>query len=271
MKARATGFWPWIAGLAAGAAVAAGWQIYRDRPLERSAGAEGLDDPEVARAFGRMARLPQFWLLRWLAIQRALALKQEGDAADLGCGPGDLVLELARLAPGLHITGIDLAPEMLAQAAARAEESGVGDRVAFRLGDARQIPFQDGSLDLVISTFSLHHWSSPRAVFDEIARVLRPGGAFVIFDLRRDLAAPIYLLLWFATNVVVPAALKRVREPLGSRNASYTPQEAADLSAQSQLAGWRVTRGPLWLTVEGIQKEAVESAFSQEMSPAADG
>ena len=270
MKARATGFWPWIAGLAAGAAVAAGWQIYRDRPLERSAGAEGLDDPEVTRAFGRMTRLPQFWLLRRLAIQRALALKQEGDAADLGCGPGDLALEMAAVAPGLHITGVDLVPGMLSQAAVRAEESGMGDRVAFRLGDAQQIPFPDGSLDLVISTFSLHHWSAPVAVFDEIARVLRPGGAFMILDLRRDLAAPFYLLLWFATNVVVPAPLRRVQEPIGSRNASYTPQEAADLAAQSRLRGWRITRGPLWLTVEGIQTEAVESAFSQRMSPAAD-
>lgn len=261
MRPRAADIWPWIAGLAAGAAVAAGWQIFRNRPLERSAGAEGLDDPEVARAFGRMARLPQFWLLRRLAIQRALALKQEGDAADLGCGPGDLVLEMAHLAPGLHITGIDLAPEMLAQAAARAEESGVGDRVAFRLGDAQQIPFPDRSLDLVISTLSLHHWSAPVAALDEIARVLRPGGAFMILDLRRDLAAPFYLLLWFATNVVVPAALRRVKEPLGSRNASYTPLEAAELAEQSQLAGWRVTRGPLWLTVEGIQREAVESTF----------
>jgi ubiquinone/menaquinone biosynthesis C-methylase UbiE len=253
MKARATGFWPWIAGLAAGAAVAAGWQIYRNRPLERSAGAEGLDDPEVARAFGRMARLPQFWLLRRLAIQRALALKQEGQAADLGCGPGDLVIELARLATGLHITGVDLSPEMLAQATERVEASGVGDRAAFRLGDAQQIPFPEESLDLVVSTMSLHHWSAPVAVLDEIARVLRPGGAFVVFDLRRDLAAPFYLLLWFATNVVVPAALKRAKEPLGSRNASYTPQEAAELAEQSQLAGWRVTRGPLWLTVEGVK------------------
>jgi ubiquinone/menaquinone biosynthesis C-methylase UbiE len=254
MKPRATGFWPWIAGLAAGAAVAAGWQIYRTRPLERSVGTEGLDDPEVARAFGRVARMPQFWLLRRLAIQRALALKREGDAADLGCGPGDLVLELAHLAPGLRITGIDLSPEMLAQAAVRAEASGLGDRVAFRLGNAQQIPFPDGSLGLVISTLSLHHWSAPVVVLDEIARVLRPGGAFLIFDLRRDLAAPFYLLLWFATNVVVPAALRRVKEPLGSRNASYTPQEAAELAGQSRLRGWRVTRGPLWLTVEGVNQ-----------------
>ena len=56
-------------------------------------------------------------------------------------------------------------------------------------------------------------------------------------------------LLWF--GVVVPAALRRVNEPLGSRDAAYTPQEAARLAEQSRLSGWRITRGPLWLTIEG--------------------
>jgi ubiquinone/menaquinone biosynthesis C-methylase UbiE len=127
----------------------------------------------------------------------------------------------------------------------------VGDRISFRKGDAVQIPFPDASLDLVTSTLSLHHWSEPIAVLDELARVLRPGGAFLILDLRRDLAAPFYLLLWFATRCVVPRALRRVHEPLGSRNAAFTPGEAADLARQSRLRGWRVTRGPLWLTIEG--------------------
>ncbi|MCL7454704.1 MAG: class I SAM-dependent methyltransferase [Anaerolineae bacterium] len=111
----------------------------------------------------------------------------------------------------------------------------------------------------VVSTLSLHHWGDPVSVLDEIARVLRrpkpadgrPGGSFLIFDLRRDMALPFYLLLWFATHRVVPRALRRVHEPLGSRDASFTPLEAAHLAGQSRLAKWRVTRGPLWLTIEG--------------------
>ena len=231
----------------------AGRQVYNRRPRERVVSHEGLDDPEVARAFNLVATMPQMRLMRAYAIRRALTMLQTGRAADLGCGPGHLAIELARAATDLQVTGIDLSDEMLAKAEARAERAGLADRVDFRTGDVARIPFSDCALDLVVSTLSLHHWSDPVAVLDEIARVVRPGGAFLVFDLRRDMTAPLYLLLWFATRFVVPGALRRVNEPLGSRDAAFTLQEAACLAGQSRLTGWRVTHGPLWLTIEGTQ------------------
>jgi ubiquinone/menaquinone biosynthesis C-methylase UbiE len=229
----------------------AAWLVYSRRPRDRIAGEEAMYDLDVARAFNRISRIPQFRFMRWAVARRAVTMKPEGLAVDLGCGPGYLVVKLAQSAPGLHVTGIDLADEMLVEAERQARLSGLQDRVAFKKGDAAQIPFPDGSLDLVVSTMSLHHWSDPVAVLDEIARVLQPGGSFLIADLRRDLTAPFYLLLWFATHCVVPRPLRRVNEPLGSRNASFTPQEAVQSATQSRLTGWRVTGGPLWLTIEG--------------------
>ncbi len=241
------------------AIVLAAWGVYSRRTRQRVLSSEALDDPEVAQAFNLVSRLPQMAVIRWLAARRAAALVQAGQAADLGCGPGYLVVKLAQVAPGLQVTGVDLSDEMLVEAEAVARRSGVQDRVAFRKGDVAQIPFPNGSLDLVVSTLSLHHWSEPVVVLDEIARVLRPpepaggrpGGSFLVADVRRDMAMPFYMLLWFATRCVVPRALRRVQEPLGSRNAAFTPQEAAQLAAQSRLTGWRVSRGPLWLTIEG--------------------
>lgn len=237
-------------GIAAAAGLAA-WRLYRGRPLERVVSHEGLEDPEVAQGFNRVATMPQMRLLRWFIARRAVALMPQGTAVDLGCGPGHLAIQLAQMAPQLHLTGLDLSDEMLVEARSHARRSGLGDRISFRKGDAVQIPFPDASLDLVVSTLSLHHWSEPVAVLDELVRVLRPGGAFLVADLRRDLAAPFYVLLWFATHFVVPGALRRVNEPLASRHAAFTPAEAADLADQSQLSGWRVTSGPLWLTIEG--------------------
>ncbi len=229
----------------------AAWRIYSRRSRERVVSQEGLDDPEVAQAFDLVATLPPMRLLRWYVTRRAVALKPDGQAADLGCGPGHLAIELAQAAPGLEVTGLDLSDEMLVQAEGYARRAGLGERVAFKWGDAAQILFPDASLDLVVSTLSLHHWSDPVAVLDEIARVLRPGGVFLVFDLRRDMAAPFYLLLWFVTRCVVPGALRQVNEPLGSRDAAFTPGEAEDLAGWSSLAGWRVTSGPLWLIIEG--------------------
>jgi SAM-dependent methyltransferase len=245
--------------LSALGAAFAGWMLYDRRPRERVESHEGIDDPEVAAGFHWVARMPQMRLLRWYVARRAAALQARGCAADLGCGPGLLVAELVRQAPGLQVTGVDLADEMLAQAEETARQAALGGRAAFKKGDVGHLPFPDGSLDLVVSTLSLHHWSDPVAVFDEVARALRapdpaagsPGGAFVIFDLRRDLALPVWLLLWVVTHVVVPPALRRANEPLASRDASYTPDEVADLVQSSRLTGWRVSSGPLWLMIEG--------------------
>jgi ubiquinone/menaquinone biosynthesis C-methylase UbiE len=236
---------------ACAAVLIAAWRVFSRRPLQRIVSHEGLDDPEVAQGFNQMAKMPQMWLLRWYVARRAAQLMPQGQAVDLGCGPGHLVIQLAQLAPDLYVTGVDLSDEMVTEARRTANQAGVGNRIGFRKGDAAQIPFPDDSLDLVVSTLSLHHWGDPIRVLDEISRVLRRGGAFVVFDLRRDLSAPYYLLIWFVTRCVVPPALRRVNEPLASRNAAYTPGEAAHLATHSRLRGWRVVRGPLWLIIEG--------------------
>jgi ubiquinone/menaquinone biosynthesis C-methylase UbiE len=214
-----------------------------------------MDDPAVAAGFNRVAGWPQMRLLRRYVVQRVAKLKRAGQAVDIGCGPGHLVFDLARQMPRLRLTGIDMSDEVLAQAKSYAAQVGFGDRIRFKKGSAQDVPYPARSFDLVVSTLSLHHWHEPVAVLDEVARILRPGGAFLIFDLRRDMAAPFYILLWFATRVVVPQALRRVNEPLGSRDAAYTADEVLWLAENSQLAGWRLIRGPLWLLLEGTKEK----------------
>jgi ubiquinone/menaquinone biosynthesis C-methylase UbiE len=232
-------------------AAGAGWWLYDGRPRERITTAEGMDDVRLAEQFADVSAKPA-WLLfrRWL-VRRALALASQGQALDLGCGPGYLAVELAAQAPGLGVTGIDLSPAMLKRARAHAQLAGMEARVEFKQADAQRIPVPDHSFDLVVSSLSLHHWADPVAVFDEVARILRPGGSFLIRDLRRDLDAPSWLGLWFARWFLVPAALRQANEPLSSRDAAYTPQEAVQLAGQSRLSGWCVSYAPMWLTVEG--------------------
>ncbi len=227
------------------------WRVFDRRSRDRIPCPEGVEDPEVSAAFEWVTRMPQMRWIRHYTISQAAALQDHGEAIDLGCGAGQLVLGMARQAPGLHVTGIDLSEKLLTYARQSAQQAGLEEQVDFRLGNVEEIPFPDQSLDLVISTASLHHWADPVKVLNEIDRVLKPGGAFYIFDLRRDMPAPFYLLIWFATQFVVPAALHRANEPMGSRNASYTVQELADLAQQSRLRGGQVTSGPLWIVLAG--------------------
>jgi ubiquinone/menaquinone biosynthesis C-methylase UbiE len=246
---------PWFSRLFTAVLLAGLWRVFSRRTQERIPSQEGIEDPEVAAAFKWVSSMPQMRGMRRFVISQSLQLKDQGEAVDLGCGAGQLVMELAKNAPGLHVTGIDLSEEMLANARISSQQLDLEDRVEYRLGNAEEIPFPDQSLDLVISTASLHHWNEPVKVLNEVDRVLKPGGAYYIFDLRRDMAFPFYLLIWFATQFIVPAALHQANEPMGSRNASYTIQELVDLAQRSRLHGWKVTTGPLWIVLAGKKSD----------------
>jgi SAM-dependent methyltransferase len=102
---------------------------------------------------------------------------------EVGCGPGHLSMRLARRS-GAAVTGLDLDPAMVARARARAAVAPGDGRVPeFVVGDVASLPFDDAAFDVVVSTFSLHHWSEPRRGIEEIARVLKPGGRVLIWDL----------------------------------------------------------------------------------------
>jgi len=116
--------WEFLFGNLALALIAAGWWLYNGRQRDRIPSRESLDDPEVARAFGRVAMMPQMRLLRWFVARHAVAMTGRGEAVDLGCGPGQFAIELARRSPDLHVTGIDLSDRVGTMPVALAWRSG---------------------------------------------------------------------------------------------------------------------------------------------------
>lgn len=112
-----------------------------------------------------------------------------GTVLDVGTGPGALAIEIARRCGSCSVVGVDLAPEMLATAEDRARGAGVADLVAFRVADAAALPLADESVDVAVSTLSLHHWRDPAAILRELHRVVRPGGRVLIYDLRFSYSA----------------------------------------------------------------------------------
>ena len=102
---------------------------------------------------------------------------------EVGPGPGHVAERLLAMLRGAHWTGLDVDPAMLRASEARLRRREVDDRAAFVEADVAAMPLEDESFDLVVSSFSAHHWPDPAAGFKEIRRVLRPGGVALVYDL----------------------------------------------------------------------------------------
>lgn len=106
---------------------------------------------------------------------------------DLGCGTGDLTINLARLAEkDVQIIGIDYSSPMLEIARQKAVRAGVVHKVEFIHGEAARLPFPDAYFDTVGISFAFRNltYKNPlcRPHLAEVRRVLRPGGRYVIVE-----------------------------------------------------------------------------------------
>lgn len=113
-----------------------------------------------------------------VAAAMAHVVAVPGRALDVATGGGHTALFLARA--GWHVTAADIAPRMLENARRLATEAGC--TIETKLFPAEEIPFDDASLDLVTVRVAPHHFSSPPRFVAEVARVLKPGGHFLLID-----------------------------------------------------------------------------------------
>lgn len=101
-----------------------------------------------------------------------LSLQPGTRVLDVACGSGNLALPAARA--GAIVTGVDIAPNLLEQARARAASEGL--TIQFDEGDAENLPYDDVAFDVVVSMFGAMFAPRPELVAAELVRVCRPGG-----------------------------------------------------------------------------------------------
>jgi len=215
---------------------------------------EGIDSPDVAAAFEKMTNFLPFKLLHRKVLSQLKNYNPNGKLVDIGCGSGNVIIQIAKKFPNLDLIGVEISSEILELAKKRAFETKLNEKIDFKNGSVEKLPFPDNSIDFMLSTLSLHHWQEPTRALKEIYRVLKINGIILIFDFRRDSRKFFYGLLKFATKVVVPKALKRINEPLGSLQAGYNPAEINQIISQTPFNNIEIKPYLAWMFLKMVKR-----------------
>lgn len=182
------------------------------------------------RDFAEFAKLMQqtaagrFTAVWWGVWQQYVAprLPEHGRVVDLGCGPGGLFPTLRQHHPGIEIVGVDCQPEMLKAARALAPQL----QASIVEADlAKPLPLPDSHADAVTLVHVLHELPWPLPLLHEVVRVLKPGGALLVYDwVRQPLAS------YLGDNALTEDALQHFRE-----HCLYTPDDWVELCRRAGL------------------------------------
>ncbi len=202
---------------------------------------EVMDDSSEVEAYSSAAAQAFLDKIDDTFVEHALTLvrgRERGRALDIGTGPGQIVLKLAKRLKLWKFTGIDRSGSMIAQGqkslAALPEVAG---RVEFHTADGNHLAFPDASFDLVMCNSVLHHLAEPANLLAEMSRVAKPGGGILLRDLRRPgrFAYPVHVR-WHGRHY----SGEMYRLYCDSVRAAYTLHELHAMLAASPMKAARV-------------------------------
>jgi ubiquinone/menaquinone biosynthesis C-methylase UbiE len=203
---------------------------------------EVMDDSGEVEAYSSAAAQAHLDKIDHTLVEHAVRLvegRNQGRALDIGTGPGQIVIKLARRLPGWKLRGVDRSPGMIGQARANLAAAGdePGHRVTFELANGNRLPFPDKSFELVMCNSVLHHLSEPANLLSEMSRLATQDGAILLRDLRRPsrLAYPLHVR-WHGRNY----SGEMLRLYRDSVRAAYTVPELKQLLRSTAISGAQV-------------------------------
>ncbi len=118
---------------------------------------------------------------------------------DIATGTADLAIQLAKSAPNVKITGIDIANQMLEVGRQKLNKSGLSDRISLIYADSLSIPFPDASFDAAMVAFGVRNFADPVKGMNEAYRVLKPDGKLFVleFSMPKGIFMPILYRIYF--------------------------------------------------------------------------
>jgi ubiquinone/menaquinone biosynthesis C-methylase UbiE len=203
---------------------------------------EVMDDSTEVQAYASAAAQAYLDAIDDTFVEHAIRLlagKERGRALDIGTGPGQIVIKLARRLLLWKFIGVDRSQAMIAQANANMAATGgtLAGRVDFQVADGNGLPFPDHSFDFVMCNSVLHHLAEPRNLLSEMARLAKSGGAILLRDLRRPGRFAYPLHVWRHGHNYSGEMLRLYRASVRS---AYTVEELQNMLDSSPLHGARV-------------------------------
>ncbi len=215
--------------------------------LKRAPEKEGEQDTGAVRAYNQTCSWLPFKVLRFFIMRELKNLRPQGKLVDIGCGSGQLAILISQKYPGLEVKGLDVNLDMIETAVKNRERASAGN-ITFVLGDVQNLPFENEYFDVVVSSLSLHHWENAGKAFDEIQRVLKPGGSLLLVDVRRDCYWWFFCGLALMQIFFTPEDIRRTNGAIGSVYAGYTPDEITGLLKAVPFRNVKVKSNPGWMT-----------------------
>ncbi|MEN6428002.1 MAG: class I SAM-dependent methyltransferase [Phycisphaerales bacterium] len=142
---------------------------------------------------------------------------------DIGCGPGDVAIRLARAEPFAHVTAVDASDVMVALAEKAVAEAGLTGQIHCVLGRIPGLPFCGTRFDAIVSKDLLHHLPDPMVLWEEAQRLAQAGTTIYVMDLFRPATPEAAREIVESVSANEPEILKR--DFFNSLLAAFTPDE----------------------------------------------
>ncbi len=177
---------------------------YKDQDNSRKEQVTQMFD-NISGNYDFMNRIMTFGIdVKWRKkVVKMVAETNAKDILDIATGTGDFAIMLADIKPQ-KIVGLDISEGMLAVGKKKVQEKKLEHIIEMVLGDSENLPFDDNSFDAVTVGFGVRNFENLDKGLQEINRVLRPGGIFVVLETSQPEKFPFKQLYKFHSKYIIP-------------------------------------------------------------------